>query len=134
MDSPTGSQSTADSLEVQVVKLQLQVAQLTLEALGLQQRLAQYQHRDALQAAGVFQQRLRELQTPAEAPLSSAEQELIAKINLMSATELPAIVTSQAPDGSLQVIDGATHQPRPLTPVERATYNRMEELRKAAGG
>jgi len=52
----------------------------------------------------------------------------------MDASKLPSIVTSQAPDGSLQIIDGLTHQPRLLTPVERATYNRIEELRKAAGG
>lgn len=122
----------ADSPEVQVVKLQLALTQASMQILELRGQLAKYQHREAMQTMGQLQEQLRALENPPEAVLSTAEQEMIAKIKAMTAAELPSIVTSQAPDGSLQIIDGATHQPRPLTPVERATLDRIEELRKEA--
>ena len=124
----------AKNPQVEILELQLAVAQLQAQLLGTQAELAKYKHRELMVDVAQIQTALNAAKAEPDAVDAKVRAQLL-EIAALPAEQLPSIITKQVTDPKSGAVTDIVHQDgRPLSILDRAIMARQEELRAASGG
>jgi len=124
----------AKNPQVEILELQLAVAQLQAQLLGTQAELAKYKHRELMVGVAQIQTALNAAKAEPDAVDAKVRAQLL-EIAALPAEQLPSIITKQVTDPKSGAVTDIVHQDgRPLSILDRAIMARQEELRAASGG
>jgi len=124
----------AKNPQVEILELQLAVAQLQAQLLGTQAELAKYKHRELMAGVAQIQTALNAAKAEPDAVDAKVRAQLL-EIAALPAEQLPSIITKQVTDPKSGAVTDIVHQDgRPLSILDRAIMARQEELRAASGG